>query len=460
MFKRKVGKIGKSKTSHNVDNKDNIVVVQFGRRTASGVIAPKQKQFRIASPPPPPLPILRHRIPQHELDQFVEDLVRSKFVPWQSITSTIRDTIMSYPQHFENGQTNPKWKTSRFLQCTGSRSSSLTSQHQYDSFADAMEKCLWNTFEEVMRTTPEVAWRVKWGNTHEPNAAATSLEFLRSKTGCEFMKAFPSTPTIPCTQVVHKEYGLVRSQAFPFAGTSPDGIMELTYCGKDGASCIQRHEIEFKCKTKGYRKNEWPTDEWPQSDLYPMNFVGGKHFPIPIQYYVQIMWCVLIMGKFKLEDMFKIQGHPKHFLKFKEFMMAHLDKAKTQGITTYGEDLVDSEIPIMFVVWAPGNTDTPHQGEPQIYRKTCWDETLQAYRSVMVKCASGCIQITMVDYDHEFAMKTLQHAYYVWRYHWLPRYAMKIKGMLLPNEVDLPMNCFTDEEEEEDVMCSTEEEED
>lgn len=131
-------------------------------------------------------------------------------------------------------------------------------------------------------------------------------------------------------------------------------------------------------------------------------------------------------------------------------MQPFLEGVKARGIRSFGENLVDTHVPIMFVVWAPGNTDQPHVGEPEIYRKTCFDPTINAYRSVMAKTTQGAIQMTMVDYDHEFAMKTLQHAFYVWKEIWLPRYAYKEHGMLLHGEIDLPMSYFSDEDEEDD----------
>jgi hypothetical protein len=46
---------------------------------------------------------------------------------------------MSYPQHLENGDTNPDWLASRFLFSTGPRTSGLTSNHQYDKLPDALK---------------------------------------------------------------------------------------------------------------------------------------------------------------------------------------------------------------------------------------------------------------------------------------------------------------------------------
>lgn len=414
----------------------------YGARFPSGkILKPKDAPvvLPLEKPPPSPRPVVDPKI----LRQYVHDLVKSKFVPWKSITPALRDEIMAEPQSV-NGKTNPKWLKYRGLMCSGSRTASMTGHNMYDTLSQALEKCLWNTFKGN--------WRTEWGNLHEPDAAAATLEFFRSKTGQGFLSKFPSTPKTPLKSMRHEERGFVRSQAFPWCGASPDGIMYMDY-----GSCILRHETEFKCRTKGFSKNAWPEDEWPCEDFYPEIFCPSGHYlPIKMQYYVQIMWCVLIMGKFKLDDVFKTK-HPQHFDLFKQFMEPFVAKAKARGIQVHGEEMVDIKVPIIFVVWAPGNIKTPHQGEPEIYRRSCYDPSIQTHRSVMVKTTKGCIQATLVKYDHEFAMKTLQHAFFFWRKLWLPRYAMKQHKILKFKEIDLPANypqpeseTETEDEEEED----------
>jgi hypothetical protein len=433
----------------------------FGRRTANGVLAPKIRVMSLSNMPPMPpippkpkpiVPKKRHRTPKHVLDKWVKDLIARDFVPFESLTVERRDAQAAEPQHFEDGTTNEKWKKSRVNKVSGTKASKLTCQHDYTDFDEGLLNCIWDNFAEIMEAKPEVKWKVQWGHDREPQAAQTHLEFLNSKVGKEFMQKFPSTPKSECVKVEHKEYGFVQSIAMPFGGTSPDGVMELTYA--DGT--VNRHEVEFKCKTSGWYRDNWPKDAWPQKTLYPMKHVGGKVYPISTAYYVQIMWCVIIMGKFDLKDIFKLEGHPKHFQAFKKYMEPHLHKAKTQF---YGEDMLDVNVPIMFSVFAPGNVKTPHVGEPEIYKRMCFDQDLQTHRSVMAKCPSGCIQITMVEYDHKFAMKTVQYAYYVWERHWLPRLAMKEHGMLLKNELDVPMNCFTDEDTDSEIESPAESEE-
>lgn len=414
----------------------------YGRLTPNGVVPCKLRVVEPPSPPKPPTPPppkKRKKIPKHVLDKWLDYFIAYKFTPFESVSKKKRDYQAAQPQHFKDGTTNMKWKKSRNNKVSGTKASKLTCQHDHTEFDEGLLNCIWDLFQDFMESHPEVKWRVQFGHDHEPNAAQTTLELLRSKTGQEFLAQFPTTPKSKLKNVEHKEYGFVQSIAFPFAGTSPDGIMHLEY--EDGT--VQRHEVEFKCKTKGYMKNAWPEDEFPQTTLYPMRHFGTKVFPIPTQYYVQIMWCILIMGKFDLSKVFDVQGHPKHFLKFKEYLEPHLHKAKTKF---FGEDMVDSNVPIMFAVWAPGNIKQPHQGEPEIYKRMCFDFELGFHRSIMVKCPSGCLQLTMVDYDHEFAMKTLQYAYYVWRHHWMPRVALKKHRMLFKGEMDPPMNCFTDSE--------------
>ena len=414
----------------------------YGRLTKGGVVPCKLRVIEPPSPPKPPTPPpprKRKKVPQHVLDRWVEYFVAKKFTPFESLSVKKRDHQANQPQHFEDGTTNEKWKRSRENKVSGTKASKLTCQHDYTDFDEGLLNCIWDNFAEIMEKKPEVKWKVKWGHDHEPNAAATLLELLRSKTGQEFLAQFPTTLNSKIKSIEHREYGFVQSIAMPFGGTSPDGVVHIEY----ETGQVHRHEVEFKCKTAGWMSNKWPTDSWPEKTLYAMKHIGTNIWPIPLAYLVQIMWCVLIMGKFDLSKIFEVEGHPKHFLKFKEYLEPHLHKAKTQF---YGEDMVDPNAPIMFAVWAPGNTDNPHVGEPEIYKKFCFDFELGFHRSIMAKCQGGCIQLTMVDYDHEFAMKTLQYAYYTWRYHWLPRLAMKKHGMLLKNELDPPMNCFTDED--------------
>lgn len=424
-------------------------VQAFGRRTTKGVVPCKITVLDVKIPTPPevsPVKVIkRKRVPQAELDAWLADFVEENFVPFTSLTKEKRDAQAAEPQHFEDNTTNEKWKKSRANKVSGTKASKLTNLHDYTNFEDALVDILWDRFSEIMKQKPEIAWKVKWGHDLEPKAAQTTLEFLTSSAGHEFLSKFPGTPKSKCISVKHVEYGFVQSIALPFIGSSPDGVMECTY--EDGS--VRRHEVEFKCKTKGWYSNQWPTNEWPSGTLYPMKQLpGNKRFPIPTAYYVQIMWCVLVMGKHSLESLLQIKRNDTHFQAFKQYLEPHLHKAKSKF---FGEDMLDASAPIMFTVWAPGNTDTPHVGEPTIYQKFCFDFKLNTYRSVLVKCPSGCINMTMVDYDHDFAVKTMQHAYYVWRTHWMPRLAMKEKNMLLKNELDPPMNCFTDSDTESET---------
>lgn len=434
------------------------IVQAFGRRTSKGVLPVKvtvlDVQVPVVALPSPAKVIKRKRVPQAELNAWITDFIQQYFVPFTSLTIEKRDAQAQEPQHFEDGTTNEKWKFSRSNKVSGTKASKLTNLHDYTNFEDGLVDILWDRFSEIMKQKPEIAWKVKWGHDLEPMAAQTTLEFLQSKTGHEFLAQFPHAPKAKCIKVEHKEYGFVQSIALPFIGSSPDGVMECTY--EDGT--IRRHEVEFKCKTKGWYRNAWPTNEWPDGPLYPIKLLpGGKRFPIPTAYYVQIMWCVLVMGKHDLSSLLGIKGNSAHFEAFTQYLEPHMAKAKSMY---FGEDMLDASAPIMFTVWAPGNTDDPHEGEPIIYRRMCFDYQLNIYRSVMVKCPSGCVNMTMVDYDHEFAIKTMQHAYYVWRTHWIPRLAMKTKGMLLKNELDPPMNCFTDSDTDSEEDEETDETED
>lgn len=413
----------------------------FGCRLPNGKSI-KSKQIQVAKPLPRP------KVSGYEVEARIQEIL-AEYIPWVTITPEKRDYVMSIPQQLKDGvTTNIKWKEQRRLVGTGSRASSITGYHKYDSLSDAILKLLWNTFTGN--------WRTEWGKQNEPNAAKATLELFQSHTGMDWLRTFPSTPLTQVQRVEHKDYGLIRSQAFPFAGTSPDGVIVIDY-----TQITLRYEVEFKCRTRGQHHNEWPTNQWPSHDLYDLTLCpDGNWYPIQIQYYVQIMWCVLIMGKFNLEDIFKIQGKPEHFAEFKAFMESHVEKAKAQGIRFHGEDLCDSNVPIMFVVWVPGNTDTPHVGEPEIYRKSCYDPKIKTHRSVMAKTSKGCIQATLIPYNHEFAMKILQHVYYFWKNVWVPRIVWKEKGILQYGEIDIDLNYFIDQEEiekEEEVEIKEDE---
>lgn len=393
----------------------------------------------------------RHRkrriVPQHVLDKWVDYFIAKHFTPFESVSVDKQTKQAAEPQHFADGTTNTKWKKARVHKVSGTKASKLTCQHDHIEFDDGLRECLWDNFQETMDAKPEVKWKVEFGHKNEPNAARATVELLKSKAGQRFLSHFATTPTgkdrdVCLVDVQHKEYGFVQGIALPFGGTSPDGVMELRYSD----NTVQRHAVEFKCKTMGWMYDKWPKDMWPEKTLYAMMSYKAKMLPIPTAYYVQIMWCVLFMGKHKLEDIFKAQGHPKHFARFKEYLEPHLHKARSKF---YGSDMLDANVPIMFGVWAPGNVETPHTGEPEIYKKMCFDFERGHHVSVMAKCPSGCIQLTMVEYDHEFAMQTLQYAFYSWRTHWLPRLAMKKHGMLLKNELDLPMDCTADSDSDD-----------
>ena len=380
-------------------------------------------------PKPPPVPAaVRAVLSQSTLDKALAILF-GRFVPFQSLTAARRDEIMTYPQHFANGDTNPLWLSARENLATGSRLAAMIGWSPFGNEESTLMDMLWRKFKGNVAT--------RWGTEHESDAQNATEAYYQSLNG------FPNPACVHEIQVsaVVKEVGLVRSIAFPFAGMSPDGILIREF--KDTRTCairVQRQLLEFKCPYKRRDLNDY----WPAFDLYdkarvphvPGSPVNSLQQPVPQYYYTQLMWGGLIMGHHTLRSILANPVVPTPHL---NAFMGQCDTLPTMC----GANLIDTEHPILFIVWAPcahicHTIDTPE----------CYHEEPAAC-SKWIRTRHGAIQLTEVEYNPAFATWMTEAVYDFWRNKYMPPFVKKAHGVLLRGELDVPVSLHSDSENED-----------
>lgn len=375
------------------------------------------------APLPEPEKPVRANITPETLAARLADILRERFQPFVSMTPQLRDTIMSFAQHFENGDTNPDWLNARLDIMTGSILAGIIDWSPYSSPMNVLMDKLWRKFRGNAAT--------RFGTFNEQNAQAATDDYYQSLNGT----VNPCNPDELQVSSHIKEVGLVRSTTFVFAGMSPDGILIRTFRNmKTGATRTQRQLLEFKCP---YRHRNL-VDHWPAYDLYKKEFLphirGGKPSTIkqPVcQYYVpQLVMGGLVMGKHRMRPL--LDKCPK----LAAFMEPHLEKAPSPFC---GEDLIDTDHPLLFIVWASCEDVRDNIADPEVYH------TDDAARSKFVRTKHGVIQHTEVAYDHAFATWMLEEVFDFWRNMYMPRMVQKELGVLLENELDVPSDLEEDE---------------
>lgn len=376
----------------------------------------------------------RAAVDQETLNKRLQEILKQRFVPYETITTLIRDTIISFEQHFADGETNPKWLHARLDVMTGSILAGIVG---------------WSPWSDQIRTLMEKLWRkfrgnaaTQYGTDNEPNAQNATEAYYKSLNGT--VNPY-NADEIQISASIH-EVGLVRSIAFVFAGMSPDGILTRTYRNtKTNELRTQRQLLEFKCPYK----RRGVTDHWPAYDLYdkyPIPNVPGQkpsnqEIPVCQYYYTQLMWGGLLMGRHRLKPI--LDKCPE----MAKFMEPHLDNAIAQSCgetlddAMCGEDLIDAEHPILFIVWVPCTDVRGQIDVPEVYAEHA------PSNSRHVRTKFGAIQITDVEYNHDFAVWMLEEVYKFWRFKYMPRMVMKEMGVLLQNELDVPVDLESTDEE-------------
>ena len=379
-------------------------------------------QTQVVLLPEPAKPV-RQIVSPEALEARLAAILYERFRPFVSMTPALRDIIMSFAQHFENGDTNPDWLKARLDLMTGSILAGIIDWSPYSSPMNVIMQKLWRKFKGNAAT--------RFGTFNEPNAQAATDDYYQSLNGT----ANPCNPNEIQVSSHIKEVGLVRSCSFVFAGMSPDGILVRTFRNlKTGVTRTQRQLLEFKCP---YRHRDL-TNHWPAYDLYKKEFLphirgqkpGTLKQPV-CQYYVpQLLMGGLIMGKHRLQPI--LDKSPK----LAAFMTPHLGKAASPFC---GEDLIDTDHPILFIVWASCEDVRGKIVDPEVYY------TDEAARSKFIRTKHGVIQHTEVAYDHDFATWMIEEVFDFWRNLYMPRMVKKDMGVLLENELDVPSDLEDDE---------------
>lgn len=392
---------------------------RFIAHTMSAFLAGLGIEADSSEPPPPPvaMKIPRKIVSQRTLDDTLTQLLYNRFRPFLSVSHRLVQEITREPQHFAGGRTNPKWIRHRQDLATGSRLAGMIGWSPYETPISTLENMLWRKFKGNVMT--------QFGTHNEPCAEKATLEYFTSLNG----QVNPCNAKEIQVSADVQELGLVRSRAFPFAGMSPDGVLVRTYKNVETGECrTQRQLLEFKCP---YRHRNL-TDHWPAYNLYkaehipnvPGQSIGAVKIPVPQYYYTQLMWGGLLLGSHKLAPILA----NKHIDQMRGYM-------ETGGPLeeTCGENFVDTDHPILFIVWASSSDLQNEVQVPECYH------TVPEQNTCFVRTQQGAFQMTEVAYNPEFATWMLEEVYKFWRFQYLPRIIQKRMGVLLEGELDVPM---------------------
>lgn len=377
---------------------------------------------------PPPVP--RATTSEAELTATLDRILKERFVPFKSVTAAVRDEITTYEQHFADGRTNPKWLAARQNLATGSRLAGMVGLSHYERVDSTLMSMLWSTFRGNVAT--------RWGSEHEIDAQESTRVYYESLNG----EPNPVDPDEVQIDARIQELGMVRSIAFPFAGMSPDGVLVRSFKNTvTGAVRVQKQLLEFKCPYKRHTLN----DHWPAYDLYAKErapHVPGQppssiKRPVPNHYLTQLTWGGFIMGSHTTESILSRPNVPTP--KLNEYM-ATCDAVEP----TCGAGLVDTNYPILFIVWCPCQRLKNAIDVPECYYED------QEARSKFIRTCHGGIQLTEVDYDPDFASWLVEEVFDFWRFKYMPRLIKKNAGVLLKGELDVPCTISDSEEEDEE----------
>jgi hypothetical protein len=379
--------------------------------------------------PPPPV-VIRAKMDQAKVNATLARILADRFVPFKSLTKARRDEIITYDQHFSDGRTNPLWLDARKDLATGSRLAGMIGWSPYEDEISTLMNMLWRTFKGNRAT--------RWGTDNEPNAQSATESYFLSLNGT----VNPANPKEIQVSSDIQEVGLVRSIAFPFSGMSPDGILTRTFRHEDtGEVRTQRQLLEFKCPFRHANLN----DHWPAYDLYKKQAVphtpgttpSRVKLPLPQYYYTQLMWGGLIMGNHAMSSI--LENATVETPQLNKFM----DQCDALSLPTRcGADLIQSEHPILFIVWVPCQ-----RLKNEIHTPECYHTDL-TNGSRFVRTRHGAFQLTEVDYNHEFAVWMMEKVYNFWRFKYMSRMVKKNLGILLKGELDVP-HTISDSEDEE-----------
>lgn len=208
--------------------------------------------------------------------------------------------LMSLPQHFEDGSTNPEWLRSRIGVMTGSRVANVAG-HGFDK--EFLKHMLWPSTHSVSRVFCD------YGLKNEDRCE----DVLRG-----YLEARVSNPSDPLVGFEIHHCGCVRSRSDRSRGYSPDGYIEERYA--DGSSAVVLSEYKCPYTKRKYRpppgvsldiySSDSPVCLYGPSDVPPKPFssdVERQTLPIPPYYYDQVQWGMDIM----LADGF-LRTHPVH----------------------------------------------------------------------------------------------------------------------------------------------------
>lgn len=149
-----------------------------------------------------------------------------------------------------------------------------------------------------------------WGNTHEDLVRKAYERHARES----LAKKMKTSDDVDLTVT---EYGLIKSEACPWMGVSPDGITD--YTNASGEKC--RALLEIKCPVKFASLSKRKLADRgisPYADYGPTRRFHSPHNDVPWYYYDQIQGIMGYLNKFETP----LDGEgPKKLIKFCDFVV-------------------------------------------------------------------------------------------------------------------------------------------
>lgn len=327
-------------------------------------------------------------------------------------------------QHLPSGEATKDWLLARLVQeiakrVGGSSAGGIVNMNPYSNKQRQLLDFLWPSFRGNAAT--------RYGNHHEPHAEShfENMQLARVLAGEE---SEDGLWRLVDTKVLN--FGICCSRSEAWKGYSPDGVLEETW--QLIADPLQkktvRSLIEYKCP---YKRRNTTVQEIRNElgDLYAMNRIRqpaaglDELLPVPPQYFVQMMWGCVVMGKTFLRHQRPEDIPPCHFVVWCP-AASPTDASSAASDASVVDENASS--PCSSDEFDDDDVDTS-----TIFKE--WEGPMG--KSQYYSNSNGTMQVTRVPFDIAFGHWLEKEIKEWWTNQYLPLLYKKYTGELAPNEI-------------------------
>ena len=337
-----------------------------------------------------------------------------------AVDDATRSRWARLPQHLVSGETNPAWLAARRHRVTGSAVAALAGVSPYESRAQRMEAMLLSAKAREDATAAGSARgeaareAMAWGSAHEADAAAAFLCYART----HLVGRTRAARELADVQLVSAGLLLSREEGRAFEAYSPDGVVVERWRGANATSGkpswgVVKSLVEYKCPARlrppraaapaavpakaasaaapprTVPRHFFPLEAPPPPSLSSLSAAQRADAkPVPPNYYAQVQWG---MGLLNLQRCFFVTWMSSDGVAFDAGAPAPARRAAEAHWTAH-EIARDVDA---------AARDANERGAPLVrILHGAADADAVASRGVVVRTPYGCVEITVVPFDH------------------------------------------------------------